>query len=243
MRVLTGKFASHMPFFKRAAIAILICLAAGEFVLSTPLAARMLLKELQTDPPLSEAEVSALRNGPPGAIAILSAGWRLGSPEFGGQYGGETLDALSLERVRYGAYLSRKTGLPILVSGGLSELGNTSLAALMAETLFTDYGIRARWLESRSANTAENAIYSSELLKRDGITRVILVTHAWHMKRAEQAFAANGLSVKPAPTAFYDTRWSNLWNEMTPALGTLRMSGYAIHEIVGMAWYRLKYGY
>jgi len=136
---------------------------------------------------------------PPGAIVILSAGRRVYAPEFGT----ETLDELSLERVRYGALLARATRLPVLVSGGLGGEGRPSLAQLMADALRSDYGIAARWLESRSVNTAENAILSSEILRSAGIKRVILVTHAWHMKRANAAFIANGISVLPGPTAFY----------------------------------------
>ena len=59
--------------------------------------------------------------------------------------------------------------------------------------LSVDYGIRSKWLRSRSDITSENAIYSTELLKRSGVSRVILVTHAWHIKQAEAAFAAKGL--------------------------------------------------
>ena len=243
MRGLPGKAARRLWVFKRLAIAALFCLAAGELVLSTPLAARLLFAGLQIAPPLSEGQLRALSAGPPAAIAILAAGRRREAAEYGGQFGNETLDALSLERVRYGAYLGRKTGLTILVSGGLAGPRDVPLATLMAETLSADYGIRAKWLESESSNTAQNAILSTELLKRAGIGRVILVTHAWHMNRAEKAFAANGLSIEPAPTAFYDTKWSDIGSEITPSLMTLRMSGYAIHEIVGGAWYRLRYGY
>ena len=114
----------------------------------------------------------------------------------------------------------------------------------MADTLQIDYGIRPKWIEDRSVNTAENASLSSSILRRAGIGRIMLVTHAWHMKRAVAAFAANGLSVTPAPTAFYLPGRETFWEcKLTPGMGTLRMSGYAIHEIVGGVWYRVRYGY
>jgi uncharacterized SAM-binding protein YcdF (DUF218 family) len=109
--------------------------------------------------------------------------------------------------------------------------------------LSVDYGIRAKWLKSRSDNIAENAIYSRDPLKRSGVNRVILVTHAWHIKRAEAALAANGLVVRGASIAFYHPGRYGLLNDFTPSLGTLRLSGYAAHEIVGSMWYALKYGY
>jgi uncharacterized SAM-binding protein YcdF (DUF218 family) len=242
MKGLEGKKRSHLPgarFLKKGLIAAVFCLIAGTFVLSVPWAARVLFDDLQTFPPLAPSSLAKTAAGAPMAIVILAAGQRPQADEFGDK---EALDGLSLERVRYGAFLARQTGLPILVTGGLPLPDGVSLADLMARTLQMDYGIRPKWLETRSINTAQNASLSADMLRHAGISRIMLVTHAWHMKRAIAAFAANGLEVTAAPTVFYlpgrDPR--DAW---IPTLGTLRMSGYAIHEIVGSAWYRVRYGY
>ena len=224
---------------RRAVVATVFCVAGIVLGLSTPLMAHLLFDGLQIYPPLAPSRLSAIAAGPPTAIVILAAGRRSYAPEFG-EFGNETLDALSLERVRYGAYLARKTRLPILVSGGLLP---TPLASLMAETLSSDYGIHAKWLEGRSTNTAENAIFSSEILKRVGVSHIMLVTHAWHMKRALTAFAANGMTVTPAPTAFYLTGTDGFWSAIMPSFATLHMSSYAVHEAIGGLWYKLRYGY
>jgi uncharacterized SAM-binding protein YcdF (DUF218 family) len=130
-----------------------------------------------------------------------------------------------------------------LVSGGLADEGDDSLAALMAVSLKRDFGIAAEWQEDRSRNTAENARYSAEILRRVGIDRVVLVTHAWHMRRARAAFAAQKIDVVPAPTGFYGrSRQLNL-GSLLPSTRALRMSGFAIHEILGMVWYHYHYGY
>lgn len=223
---------------KRAAVAGVLALWAITVLLSLPAVTGVLVMPLQIYPMLGPDPLAGERAGAPGAIVILSAGRRLYAPEFGGQ----TVDAVSLERVRYGAYVARKTGLPVLVSGGAVN-GTIPLAQLLAETLERDYGIHPRWIENRSANTAENAIHSAALLKRDGISRVVLVTHAWHMRRAVAAFRANGVSVIPAPTAPYIVRYHSFWNEVTPNMNALHASSYALHELVGLLWYRLRYGY
>ena len=211
--------------------------------MSTPLVARLMFSGLQVYPPLTPSELAAVTAGPPASIVILSAGRRI-APEFGGQFGGQTPDSVSLERLRYGAYLARLTGLPILISGGNGgERRGSSLAQILAEALWQDYGLRARWLEQKSTNTAQNAIFSAEILRDAGTNRVLLVTHAWHMKRARSAFVANGMSVIPAPTAFYRSGQEGFWRQLIPDAGTLRMSAYATHEIVGGMWYALKYGY
>ena len=52
-----------------------------------------------------------------------------------------------LSRLRYGTFLHRKTGIPILISGG-SVSGNErrSLAETMAYELQENFGIRAEWI-------------------------------------------------------------------------------------------------
>ena len=39
----------------------------------------------------------------------------------------------------------------------------------------------AVWLQPKSQNTHEDALYSSQMLKEKGINRVLLVTSAMHM--------------------------------------------------------------
>src|SRR5690242_10041332 len=129
--------------------------------LSTPAGAGLLFGALQRAPPISPARLPQMTAGSATAIVILSAGRRTFAPEFGNP-DSETVDALSLERIRYGAFLARRTGIPVLVSGGL---GPVPLAKLMADTLSSDFGIVAKWIEPNAENTAENAIFSSRILK------------------------------------------------------------------------------
>jgi uncharacterized SAM-binding protein YcdF (DUF218 family) len=218
--------------------ALILCIATLT-LLGTPVVSVALIDSLQIYPVVDAMEAAKLPSGPPTAIVILSAGRRVYAPEFGG----ETVDELSLERIRYGAKLARETRLPVLVTGGPVTPDEPALARLMAKALSDDFGIMPKWLEMRASNTAENAVYSARLLKAAGIKRVLLVTHAWHMKRASAAFAANGLSVIQAPTAFYRETKESSWENLLPSMHALRMSGYAIHEIVGNQWYALHHGY
>ena len=220
---------------RRSIFALLVCVVTTIYALSTPAAAGIIFRSLQIYGPIPLSRWTQLASDS-SAIVILSAGRRDYAPEFGG----ETIDPLALERIRYGAYVARRTNLPILVSGGL---GAVSLAELMARTLKSDYSITPRWQEKQSRNTAENAIFSSEILRRSGVRNIILVTHAWHMKRAVAAFISNGMNVTPAPTAFYVPDTHGFWSAITPDLSTLRMSGYGIHETLGYIWYKVRYGY
>jgi uncharacterized SAM-binding protein YcdF (DUF218 family) len=211
---------------------------AAILALSTTFVSDVLMDHVQIFPALSPAAIEAAAKSPRTAIVILSAGRRVYAPEFGG----ETVDEIALERIRYGAELARRTELPVLVSGGLGSPQHPSFAKLLADVLMRDYGITAKWQEGRSINTAENAIFSSAMLKDAGIDQVVLVTHAWHMKRARASFLSNGMAVIPAPTAFYGRFGEFSLAMLVPNAPALRMSGIALHEMVGSVWYRWRYG-
>ncbi|MGB8276203.1 MAG: YdcF family protein [Alphaproteobacteria bacterium] len=212
----------------------LIGLAAGAlYLLGTPLVANTLLRTLETAPPLTDPR--AINDV--GAIVVASAGVEARAPE----YGGDTADALTLARIRYGAKLHRETGLPILVSGGVVRRGQTPVARVMQRVLTEDFGTPAAWVEDASRNTYENAKFSAAILRPAGIHRIFLVTHAWHMPRAMAAFEANGLEVVPAPTGFTPAvKWR--LNSLLTGSESLRRSSYAVYEWVGRLWYRLAYG-
>src|ERR1700722_9232517 len=114
-----------------------LCAVGIPFILSVPVVASFLMKQVQVCPPVTQAELAAAASGPPCAILILSAGRRAFAPEFGGA----TVDAYSLERLRYGALLVRQTGLPVLVSGSGRRIREPPLAQLMADALSADYGV------------------------------------------------------------------------------------------------------
>lgn len=173
------------------------------------------------------------------AIVILSSGRITNAPE----YGGDTLDDLSLRRVRYGALLQRQTGLPLYVSGGKLPTEAQPLAELIAEVLRADYGITVAGMESNSQTTWENAEYTAQLLQPAGITHILLVSDAWHLPRATEAFANTGLTVTPAPTGFvHHPGWQQelTYRNWLPSARAFQLSYYAIHEHLGRVWYQIR---
>src|SRR6185295_3762613 len=161
-------------------------------LLCLPVVSGWLMYPLQSYPALDPDRI------PPGvgAIVVLSAEMQGVAPEYGVDIPGP----LGLERIRYGAWLHKRTQLPILVSGGRVVPWTTPLARQMRQILVDEFGVPVRWVEDRSIDTHENAARSAELLKRDGISSVLLVTHAWHMRRAMAVFQAAGLAPVAAPT-------------------------------------------
>lgn len=164
------------------------------------------------------------------AVVVLGGGVRRDAPE----YGGDTLGRLTLERVRYGAKVARDTGLPVLVSGG-TVFGNTATeASLMRAALEREFGVPVRWAEDRSRNTHENAQLSAALLKGDAVTRVVLVTHGFDMRRARAEFAAAGLEIVPAPTVLPSFAIEGPL-DFVPSMGALQGSYFALYELLANA--------
>jgi uncharacterized SAM-binding protein YcdF (DUF218 family) len=205
-------------------------------VFSTPLVSNTLLSRLELWGPVAPTD-AAVRNAQ--AIVVLSAEQR---PRL--EFGGLGPGPLSLERVRYGAYLAKRTRLPVLVSGGPTGDGAT-LADTLAAALDQSFGVRAKWRERKSWNTVGNAQGSAEILKAQGVSRVLLVTHAWHMPRARLAFERAGLQVTPAPTAAVGDPLARIhspsdWvRALTPQAYALQSSYYFFHEVIGWAVLRL----
>lgn len=205
--------------------------------LCVPFVAAHLLRSLEVASPLDPASLS-LEAAPGGAqaIVVLGADLEISAPE----YGGSTLGAMSLERARYGAWLQRRTGLPLLTSGGSLHGGTAPVAELMRDLITNELGAEVRWVEPASGTTWENAEFSARILGAEKVQRVLLVTHAWHLRRARACFAEMGIEVVAAPTRPAVPRSERLGDFLPSARG-LRESGFAIHEWVGLGWYRVRH--
>lgn len=200
------------------------------FALSLPVVSHALLRAVDQSPALNLAQA-----GDAQAIVILGGGTRR-APE----YGGDTLGRLTLERVRYGAFLARKTKLPVLVTGG-AVYGGTAEATLMKRALEEEFGVEVAWSESESRNTRSNALNSAAILLPAGITRILLVGHSFDMPRATAEFASAGLHVTPAPTAVSgDTVSFDHPIELLPGMSALHASYYALYELLAEAVRRVR---
>ncbi len=94
-------------------------------------------------------------------------------------------------------------------------------------------------LENRSRSTHENAVETGRLLQQRGIEKVVLVTTASHLQRAQRCFRAQGLDVVPSGCRYRATRfqWSLSW--FLPNPGSAEDVQAAAHEWLGLFWYWL----
>ena len=188
------------------------------WLLSTPFISNAIAGLAQHYPPVDLRSAADAQ-----AIVILGGG---GQRAFAPEYAGPSADALLLERLNYGAFLAHKTGLPILITGFLIE------AQAMHDTLQRNYGIDARWVDNRAYDTFENARNSAQLLKADGVHRIILVTHASQMWRAVHEFTDAGIEVFPAPLGMRVDHDPVVARYM-PNVSALERSCAAVNELFG----------
>jgi uncharacterized SAM-binding protein YcdF (DUF218 family) len=199
-------------------------------LMATPIIANFLLDSLKPPPQTLSAKDAD-------AIVILGGGRNKNALE----YGGDTMNRFTIERVRYGAWLARTLDKPVLVTGGAPDRG-LSEGEIMKASLQREFGIRnVRWVERKSRNTRENARLSSPLLKQSGIQRIYLVTHAWHLARAIPEFEQLGFEVIPAGTGYRTSETDTLTaRDFLPNGKAFLDSWVASHEWLGLLWYRIR---
>lgn len=142
----------------------------------------------------------------------------------------------------------------ILLSGGnISWLSGrtTTPAEEMARVLeLMEIPRDAMWLQTRSKNTYEDALYSSQMLKENGVETVLLVTSAQHMPRSVALFRHQGIEVIPAPVDYTVTQsnWDNLFRfdlqttlvNLVPQSGSMSLVSSVLKEYIGMWVYHLR---
>lgn len=214
----------------------LVSTALGLFyLLSLWPVSNLLTRSLELYPPLAIDKVSSLKAD---AIVVLAGGRLRNQPE----YGEDTVAATTLQRLRYGAWLKRRTNLPLYVSGGSVQKKLKSEAELMREVLQKEFNVEVNVVENKSKTTYENAKFTAELLKKHGHRKILLVSVAYHMPRAVEAFQHFGIEVIAAPTVFTEKGQSmNFIMEILPYSTAFRHSYEALHEIFGRLWYKLRY--
>lgn len=145
---------------------------------------------------------------------------------------------LSLRRLVYGIDLYRKLKIPLIISGGS---GSPVLPKISEGQTMADFAISLGVsendieVEGFSRNTIENARNVREMFK--GNVRIILVTSAFHMKRAYTLFKRQGLDVIPAPCDFRSEKTILSLFSLIPNANALEDSSIAIYEYLGLIWY------
>lgn len=124
----------------------------------------------------------------------------------------------------------------VLVSAGgkleppVAALESEAITAFLSDL---EVPASALVLEADSRNTQGNAAFSRERLAPLGVKRILLVTSAWHLRRAEALFARAGFEVVPVGADYRSFRACRGVACWVPNAGALEMSGLAVKEWLG----------
>ena len=217
---------------RRGAIGLLLLSTGWLYLCSTAWFAELMMHSLEKDQ--RPKAVSVLPQAD--AIVVLGGAVR-GDTHMG------TLPDLGphADRLLYATALYQAGKAPLLVLSGGSQPDARPEAQLMREALAV-MGVpgRAMLVESNSRNTYDNALYSAVVLNNRQVQRILLVTSAFHMRRAKPLFEKQGFEVIAAPTDYQRLVSSNVLPPWLPTVDELSRSTIAIKEHVGYWVYRWR---
>jgi len=209
----------------------LLLLLVWAYLSSTPALANRLLAnlEMQYGPPLIPAGAAY-----PGETVVLASG----DPVDPARPGARQLDLASLRRTDAAVQFWRAHGGQLIFVGSSYPSERRPVAGRMA-ALAVSQGVPrgAIGVAEGSVNTYQNFLQ----LKHDGRVgkRFFLVTSAAHMPRAVRVARAQGMTPIPVPCDYRAVRDLG-WRAWIPNNRALTVFSYALHEIVGLQYYRLR---
>lgn len=216
----------------RLALGLLALGVAWLYLCSTPVFANFLLGILEDPYPPKAMSVT------PEVDAIVVLGGAIRGDTHMGALGDLGPRA---DRIVHAFALYQAGKAPRIVVSGGSVPGTRSEAEMIRDVLVL-LGVPAPAivLEDESRTTHDNAVLSAERLESLGASSILLVTSAFHMRRAEALFLAHGLEVIPAPTDYQRLIGPVLMPVWLPSVASLMQSTDAIHELLGYWVYRLQ---
>ena len=185
-----------------------------------------------------ESEYSIPKNVKGDVIILLGRGVSDKAPDLTGL--GVPSDGY-FTRIVTAVRLQKRLNIPIIVSG--AETSEDKIVKdHIVKRFLVDLGISAEKIiiENKSRDTFENAKFTQEICAKLGFTNPILVTSAYHLKRAVMIFEKVGLQVEPFPAGFKSWQGKQYrWHSYLP--GDFSTASLAIKEYLGLVFYKFAY--
>ncbi len=147
----------------------------------------------------------------------------------------------SVDRILQGVHLVKKgIASKLIFTGGSGDIMNQddSEADMLLPWLEYQLDESQILIESKSRNTYENALYTKDLLSIEN-SKVLLVTSAFHMKRALGCFNKLGYQCDPYPVDFRSQQQRGLY-KFLPNERSVLNTAFVFKEWLGTFVYKLK---
>jgi len=185
-----------------------------------------------------ESEYGIPKNIKGNVIILLGGGVYDEAPDLSGL--GAPKDGY-LTRIVTAVRLQKRLNIPIIVSGAETSKDKV-LENHIVKRFLIDLGVPDEKIitESKSKDTIENAKFTQEICIKLGFTNPILITSAYHLKRAIMSFDKIGLKVLPFPAGFKSWKSKHYgWRAYLP--GDFLTASVAIKEYLGLVFYKIAY--
>lgn len=214
-------------------------LGAGLVVLwafSTPAVADRLLGWLERD--WADRPVEAVPAAD--AVLVLGGAFSTGNGQWVYPSAGGAVD-----RYWHAARLYHAGRAPrVILSGGRQPQRTAGLTEAEAGALFLgDMGVprEALILETEALTTRGHVVELAPLIDEHHIASLLVVTSASHMRRSLATLSALEVEITPVATGFSISQPSSFrLRRLLPSAGALSRSTRAMHEIIGILYYRLR---
>lgn len=154
---------------------------------------------------------------------------------------GAELNSCTLQRVMAGYKLQKALDTPIIFTGGTGIGQQGQSEADIAIDLLLELGVKKDYIikEDKARTTYENGVYVKKLLTDKGYNRVYLVTSAVHLYRSSHVFNSLGVEVIPVAGGFMANHRLS-WLDYLPNRSALQANLAAVHELMGIVWYKIS---
>jgi uncharacterized SAM-binding protein YcdF (DUF218 family) len=168
------------------------------------------------------------------AYVVLGGGVYDFAPDIDGR---GALSGEALSRLVCAYRLYRMDRKPIIFSGGQVFEGQPE--AKVAKRMLLSFGVNEKDIivEAASKDTHENAKLVKEIAERLKITRIVLITSAFHMKRSMMLFDKVFKGTIPYPTGYHTSRGKYNILSYLPDTGNLAGLALALKEYMGILFY------
>jgi uncharacterized SAM-binding protein YcdF (DUF218 family) len=204
------------------------------YIESTPVFAYKLAAAIEPTPLELKADFI------PDAIVVLSGGVNGRGYEYPIR---SVANSDTLIRLKYAAYLANHFPHAVVILSGGYAGSKYKEADVMYNILLNTFAIKNPViLESHSVNTNENAKYVANIIKKYHFHSTLLVTQAYHMRRAIMLFNNNHVYPIAAATGYNysdDARTKTLM--FVPTAKAEAVTAQTLHEIFGYYLYQLNY--
>jgi uncharacterized SAM-binding protein YcdF (DUF218 family) len=229
--VLLVLFALFIKKLKAFTIAVAVLL----YLVSTEPVKDLLLGPLEVSVPVPTAEeIKACQ-----AYVILGGGFYDGTPELSLK---GSLGTDSYPRVLSAFMLYRMDPKPIVPTGGKTHQ-KRSEAELTREVLLS-LGVKPKDIylnaSGRDVDTMGNAWYVRSILRPVGVTRILVITSAYHAKRSQMIFSRFFDRAVIFPTGYRTAGTEYRYGSFLPDANNIVGVAAALKEYLGIAFYRVK---